>query len=118
MSETDPFGREKSEDPLAEMGWSSPAASTEAAPSTVAPPERPDHAAQRERSGASTVRGIPGQGGKNRGGCFVAMVVLIFLVATAGAILPAVIDAVDSVDEITPTLRDRPGGDGRGDDRP
>src|SRR5688572_19275324 len=122
MSDTDPFGREKSEDPLAEMGWSAPTASTQATPSTVAPPERPDHAAQRQPTGTVTVGGIPGQGRKSRGGCFVVVVILVFIGGIGAAVIPAIIDAIDTVgeqiDDITPTIPDiaddGPGGGGGG----
>ena len=51
MEERDPFGREKDDDPLADMGWSgSEAAPPEAGTPDVAEPERPDLAAERQVS--------------------------------------------------------------------
>ncbi|HEV3001456.1 MAG TPA: hypothetical protein VGW75_12015 [Solirubrobacteraceae bacterium] len=59
MADTDPFGRDKGEDPLAEMGWTSSNAETGAA--EVAAPERPDRAA-RQRARADRVTALLGEG--------------------------------------------------------
>ena len=118
MAETDPFGREKSEDPLAAMGWSGQSGGTEGAAAEIAPPA----SGYRPSGSTGTSGGIPGQGRKSRGGCIVTTIVLIFVLAFAGVIVPAVIDAIDTVgeriDEFTPTIpeatEDRPGGSGNG----
>jgi hypothetical protein len=135
MAETDPFGREKSEDPLAEMGWDSSAAATPSAgPADIAPPERPDRAAARvQMPGASSSApprssyrpkrdipasgGIPGQGSRNVGGCFLAFIVIVFIGAIALALLPAIVDEIqkagDEAERAEPFRpdRDRPGSD-------
>ena len=133
MDESDPFGRDKDEDPLAEMGWSR--ASTPAAPETgaaeIAPPERADHAARRTAAPPSRHRpfdpkltssgGIPGQGTRaSRTGCLFAIVVLAMIGGIGAAAVPAILDAIDTVEEeidkVTPTVPDVPdvGGGGGG----
>lgn len=122
MAETDPFGRPKSEDPLAEMGWeSTPSAS---ATPEVAPPEAPDRAAQGPRvppppsryrptaRGASS-GGVPGRGIR-RMGCVFALVVLGIIGGISALVIPAIIGAVDevekSIDDATPSIpEDTPG---------
>ena len=120
MAETDPFGRDKSEDPLAEMGW----ATTDALPAgeaEIAAPEPPDRAAGRQQRatapapsrrpapgrppqythtrGTMVPGGIPGPRRRSRLGCAFAFVVLLFIGSIGAAVVPAVIDAIDEVEK-------------------
>ncbi|MDQ5809125.1 MAG: hypothetical protein M3320_10660, partial [Actinomycetota bacterium] len=115
MAETDPFGRGKDEDPLAEMGWSSSeTAAPSIGPADIARPEQADRAARRAATRERTApppsgfrrprqmpvpTGIPGQSTKNRAGCILTFVVLIFIGAIALAVVPAIIDAIDTVEK-------------------
>jgi hypothetical protein len=147
MPETDPFGRDKSEDPLAEMGWSggesSPApditptdtsasdviTSDPASPERPVPPapgaRRPPAPPSRYRPMGPTISGgIPGQRATRRLGCAFAVVVLGMIGAIGAFAIPAIISAVDEVgdtiDDATPTVPgvDEPtGGGGDGDRR-
>jgi hypothetical protein len=151
MDETDPFGRDKGEDPLAEMGWASGGTATpDIGPGDIAQPETPDVAAQLQQpqvradqlrqqqtiatpgpaprsrythSAGSTISGgIPGQGRRNLTGCSFALIGLIVGLGAIGAfVVPAIIDAVDSVeksiDDATPDIdvpKDSGGGGGGG----
>jgi hypothetical protein len=112
--ETDPFGREKSDDPLAEMGWSSSdSAAPDARPAEIAPPEQPDEAVRiadapvRVSTGDAPYRppsatGIPG--GRRRRtssvGCIFGVIVLVFIGSIAAVVVPAIIQAIDAVEEI------------------
>ena len=115
MDETDAFGREKGEDPLAEMGWS--AAGTPTAPQTaaddVAPPELPDRAVARRTPAP------PARGRANRPGCLFALVVLAMIGGLGAAVVPPILDAVDTVEEeiddvmpSAPDVGDDPAGGG------
>ena len=103
MAETDPFGRQKGEDPLAAMGWS--AGETAAAETRATEVEAPSVPTARRRS--------------NRG-CATAVVTVGFLIAAFAVVVPNVLDAIDTVEEIDdaiPTLPSAPpapsGRDGR-----
>lgn len=133
MADTDPFGREKDEDPLAEMGWtSSGGPGPQSGPAEVVAAERPDQAARRRqaadraaarlaagseraaaRLGASrpaerapTLAGIPGVPRRRRGGlgCAFAVLVLLFVGSVGAVVFFAVGDVVEEVDDLIPTL--------------
>ena len=115
MDETDAFGREKGEDPLADMGWS--AAGTPTAPPSaaddVAPPELPDRAVARRTPEP------PARGRANRAGCLFALVVLAMIGGLGAAVVPPILDAVDTVEEeiddvmpSVPDVGDGPAGGG------
>ncbi|HEX2087815.1 MAG TPA: hypothetical protein VHF89_19170 [Solirubrobacteraceae bacterium] len=134
VEERDAFGRERSEDPLAEMGWSSAdAAERESAAAGVpepAPAPAPEETgpvsismpgAPATPTHAGTRRapvGIPGRRRRpNALGCVFPLVVLVFIGAVLAVVVPAIIDAVDTVDEVRDGLDEGggiPGGDGSG----
>lgn len=114
MTETDPFGRSKDDDPLAEMGWStSGIAKPHEGPADVFDPERPDRAAQRRARRAAeqaTRPGIPGQQRRNRLGCAFAVAVVMFIAATAAVVGSLALDAgvVTDGEGVTPTVVEEP----------
>lgn len=116
MAETDPFGRSRDDDPLAEMGWStSGIAKPHEGPADVADPERADHAAQRHAR-----RPPAGQRRRGAAGCAVAVVV-VGLVFAVGILLAALgVESAD-VDEgggVTSTVVEEPADPGEGERAP
>jgi hypothetical protein len=122
MADTDPFGRAKNEDPLAEMGWST---SGTVAPGSgtadVAAPEQADRAAHRAhaRLPQAPPSGMPGDRPRRRrnAGCAVAVVAVAFVVAIGAVVVGAIVDAVEEGEEQIERVLPRPvepGGD-RGD---
>lgn len=129
MAETDPFGRPKSEDPLAEMGWSDqpapvsdPVIAEASSSPEIAPPQAPDRTGPpappsryRPMGGASVPGGLSGAGRTaGRLGCLFALVVLGLLGGIGALVVPAVMDAIDEVEEAvedaTPTIPERERG--------
>ena len=112
MPETDPFGRAKGDDPLADMGWSaSQSLGTESGPVEVAPPETPDRAARREQQRvAASPAGIPGERRRRRtnAGCAFAVVVVGFIVTVFGIVIAAGINAIEEgaedIERVLPTV--------------
>jgi hypothetical protein len=118
MAETDPFGRAKGEDPLAEMGWTDSAGIDPTAASDVAAPEQPDQAARREaraervalkseggrrsRMPLPRMVGVPSERRRSNAGCAFTVVVFGFLIAVFAVVVPAVITAIDEADVTEP----------------
>ena len=125
MEERDPFGREKGDDPLEDMGWSaSEAAPPDAGPADIAAPEQPDDAAKRQvthedlpgvpsdristppptgpapkRDHRADYRPAPGQQRRVRGcaaaGCLLPIIVLVFVIAIGAVVIGGLISSVD-----------------------
>jgi hypothetical protein len=128
MEERDPFGRDKDEDPLAEMGWSSGERTDPlAGPADIATPELPDEAVRAQAAepatappGAAPPRapaprrpvepGAPQRlptPARRRGlagfGCVFSLVVLTFIIGIGAIVVSAVIEAVDDeIDSVLP----------------
>ena len=100
MADTDPFGRDKGEDPLAEMGWTAgETAAAETRPTEVAAPEQPDAAVRRQsRRLPDAPAGIPGKRRRSTSGCASAVVVLGFVIAVFAIGVPTALEAIDEAD--------------------
>ena len=132
MEERDPFGREKDDDPLADMGWASEEAAPPAsgpaeigAPSPDAPaaPQPPPRITPRPSLPIETDWRAPAPGRAVRGcaaaGCILPAAVIVFIVAVAAIVIPRAVDEIgDDVDPILPDpvrpQRDPPQGLARG----
>jgi hypothetical protein len=119
MANTDPFGREQGEDPLAAMGWARPAdTQTTAAAADVAAPEQPDEAVRLHARREQIVPGIPGQQRRRGGlGCAVAVIAVLFIGSIAAVVIPVVVTTVDEVRDAIPQVPTvpavpKPGGTG------
>jgi hypothetical protein len=119
MANTDPFGREQGEDPLAAMGWARPAdTQTTAAAADVAAPEQPDEAVRQHARREQIVPGIPGQQRRRGGlGCAVAVIAVLFIGSIAAVVIPVVVTTVDEVRDAIPQVPTvpavpKPGGTG------
>lgn len=120
MAETDPFGRDKSEDPLAEMGWASGGtAQPEPVPTEVHQPEQTGIGVEREERRENVAAqsgqyrpapsGIPGQRKRRRNGCGCAITgALLVVVATVIVIASLVADGIEAIDDAIPTIPSRP----------
>jgi hypothetical protein len=110
MADTDPFGRDKDEDPLASMGWSTAGTvKPQSGPADIAPPVTPDVTAPRapDPTGHGPKwkrqwRFDRGAGAKRTParGCATAIFVVLFLGIAASVVVPIAIEVGDSVDEI------------------
>jgi hypothetical protein len=103
MPDTDPFGREKGEDPLAAMGWSaSDTVAPDAGPADVAAPEPARRAARRQARRTPRLPApprVPRVRRRSNAGCAFSVVVLGFIVIVATPIVSDVLDAIDSIEE-------------------
>ena len=107
MADTDPFGREKTEDPLAEMGWSTEGAiAPGAGPADVASPEQADRAVRRRTGEVPRVAppAVPGTRRRRGAGCAFSVVVVGFVIAVFAVVVPTVLDVVDDIDDAIPTV--------------